>query len=34
MNVATAIVRPLAIDFAVCTDRPLVFIKRVKLLAK
>ena len=34
MQVCTAVVRPIAIDFAVCTDRPLVFIKGVKLLGK
>jgi hypothetical protein len=32
MEVYTAVVRPITIDFAVCTDRPLVFIKGVKLL--
>lgn len=34
MQVRTVVVRPLAVDFAVCEDRPLVFIKRVSLLAK
>ena len=33
MQVRTAVVRPLVVDFAVCEDRPLVFIKGVKLLA-
>jgi len=33
MQVRTAIVRPLVIDFAICEDRPLVFIKGVKLLS-
>jgi hypothetical protein len=27
------VVRPLSVDFAVCEDRPLVFIKAVRLLA-
>jgi hypothetical protein len=31
--VRTVIVRPLTVDFAVCEDRPLVFIKGVQLLA-
>ncbi len=34
MQVCTAVVRPIAIDFAVCTDRPLVFIKGVILLSE
>jgi hypothetical protein len=33
MQVRSAIVRPLYINFAVCEDRPLVFIKAIKLLA-
>ena len=33
MQVRTAVIRPIAIDFAVCTDRPLVFIKGVTLLS-
>jgi hypothetical protein len=33
MQVRSVAVRPLVIDFAVCQDRPLVFIKGVKLLA-
>jgi hypothetical protein len=33
MQVRTAIVRPLAVDFGVCEDRTLVFIKGVKLLS-
>ena len=33
MSVRCAIVRPLVIDFAVCEDRPVVFIKAVRLLA-
>ena len=32
MQIRCAIIRPLGIDFAVCEDRPLVFIKSVKLL--
>jgi hypothetical protein len=32
MQVRTIVVRPLAVDFAVHEDRPLVFIKRVQLL--
>jgi hypothetical protein len=34
MEVRTALLRPIAIDFAVCTDRPLVFIKGVILLGQ
>jgi hypothetical protein len=34
MNVRCVLIRPLYIDFAVCEDRPLVFIKLVKLLSK
>jgi hypothetical protein len=33
MQVRCAIVRPLYINFAVCEDRPLVFIKLIKILA-
>jgi hypothetical protein len=33
MAIRCAVVRPLVIDFAVCDDRPLVFIKAVRLLA-
>jgi hypothetical protein len=33
MQVRTVAVRPLIVDFAVCEDRPLVFIKGVKLLS-
>jgi hypothetical protein len=33
MEVRTCLVRPLAVDYAVCEDRPLVFIKAVTLLA-
>jgi hypothetical protein len=29
-----AVIRPLYVDFGVCEDRPLVFIKAVKLLGK
>jgi hypothetical protein len=32
MQVRTAVVGPLVIDFGVCEDRPLVFIKVVRLL--
>jgi hypothetical protein len=34
MQVRTTIVRPLVVDFAICEDRPLVFIKGVKLLSE
>jgi hypothetical protein len=34
MQVRTVVIRPLAIDFAVCEDHPLVFIKTVSLLPK
>ncbi|HEY7159073.1 MAG TPA: hypothetical protein VH575_34335 [Gemmataceae bacterium] len=34
MMVRTVVVRPLALDFAICEDRPLVFIKGAVLLAK
>ena len=34
MQVRTAVFRPIAVDFAVCTDRPLVFIKGVALLGQ
>jgi hypothetical protein len=33
MQIRTVATRPLIIDFAVCEDRPLVFIKGVKLLS-
>ena len=33
MRVRCAVIRPLSVDYAVCEDRPLVFIKAVKLLA-
>jgi hypothetical protein len=33
MQLRCASIRPLYVDFAVCDDRPLVFIKAVKLLA-
>ncbi len=33
MQVRTVIVQPVVVDFAVCEDRPLVFIKGVKLLS-
>ena len=33
MQIRCAIIRPLSIDFAVCEDRPLVFLKAVRLLA-
>lgn len=33
MQVRCVAVRPLYVDFAVCEDRPLVFLKAVKLLA-
>jgi hypothetical protein len=32
MQVRCVVVRPLCVDFAVCEDRPMVFIKSVKLL--
>jgi len=32
MLVYTVVVRPIAVDFGVCTDRPMVFIKDIKLL--
>jgi len=34
MQVRCAVIPPIYMDFAVCEDRPLVFIKAVKLLAK
>jgi hypothetical protein len=34
MQVRTTVVRPLVVHFGVCEDRPLVFLKRVKLLSK
>jgi hypothetical protein len=33
MQVRTTIVPPIVVDFSVCEDRPLVFIKGVKLLS-
>ena len=33
MQVRCAVIRPLSVDFAICEDRPLVFIKAVRLLA-
>jgi hypothetical protein len=33
MQIRTVIVRPLVVDFAICEDRPLVFLKGVKLLS-
>jgi hypothetical protein len=33
MNVRCAVIRPISVDFAVSEDRPLVFIKAVKLFA-
>jgi hypothetical protein len=33
MQVRTVSVRPLIVDYAICEDRPLVFIKGVKLLS-
>lgn len=33
MQVRCAVVRPLSMEFAVCEDRPLVFIKAVELLS-
>ncbi len=32
MMVRCSVIRPLSIDFAVCEDRPIVFIKAVRLL--
>jgi hypothetical protein len=32
MEIRTVVVRPLVVDFAVCEDKPLVFIKGVMLL--
>ncbi len=34
MQIRTAVVGPLAVDFGVCEDRPVVFIKGVSLLSK
>ena len=34
MQVRTVVIRPLAVDFAVCEDRPLVFIKSIQLLTE
>ncbi len=33
MQIRTVVVRPVIVDFGVCEDRPLVFIKGVKLLS-
>lgn len=33
MQLRCTVIRPLSIDFAVCEDRPLVFIKAVRLLS-
>jgi len=33
MQVCRVVVQPLVVDFAICEDRPLVFIKGVKLLS-
>jgi hypothetical protein len=34
MQVRTIVVRPLVVDFVVCEDQPLVFLKVVSLLSK
>jgi hypothetical protein len=34
MQVYTAVVQPIALHYAVCTDRPLVFIKAILLLSE
>jgi hypothetical protein len=34
MQIRSVILRPLVVDFAVCEDRPMVFIKGVKLLSR
>jgi hypothetical protein len=34
MQVRTCVVQPLAVDYAVCEDRPMVFIKGVTLLGR
>jgi hypothetical protein len=34
MQVRTVLIRPLNVDYAVCEDRPLVFIKAVRLLSR
>lgn len=34
IQVRTIVVRPLSLDFAVCEDRPLVFVKWATLLGK
>jgi hypothetical protein len=34
MEIRTVILGPLVVDFGVCEDRPVVFIKGVTLLAK
>ena len=33
LQVRRAVIKPLVVDFAVCEDRPLVFLKGVKLLS-
>jgi len=33
MQVRATVIRPLAVDFGVCEDQPLVFVKGVKLLS-
>jgi hypothetical protein len=33
LQVRTTVVPPLVVDFAICEDRPIVFIKGVKLLS-
>jgi hypothetical protein len=34
MQVRTCVVPPLAVDFALCDERPLVFLKRMKLVTR
>ena len=34
LQVRTLVIRPLVLDYAICTDRPLVFVKGVKLLSQ
>jgi len=34
IQVLTVLIRPLNVDYAVCQDRPLVFIKAVRLLSR
>ncbi len=33
MQVQTTVIRPLVVDFGICEDRPIVFIKGVRLLS-